>query len=323
MKKSCTIIISHYNSLAFLRTCIRQIRRYENSKVKQCIIISDQSDDENHNIVCSEFGSSSDVLIVRTEALYSGYGLDYIMRYVDIKTDFICQIHTDAFPINKNWLFMPISLMQEYDFKFSGVLQFICNKPETIYPYAGKAVFAMAQCFNIGETEVYKEMAMHGGFTRFHNRSKTRMIWNNNDWSDWAKEDYDARGSDDDVPAFFWEDNYREHNKISFGFSGKIGVDGEESNYGTIIEDIVFHFGFHREALGVMPQMGAKYAEWTRRINEDYSDYLIEEMLSEARTRPMDCVNGRKVWDGKEKKALQAKEKLNNKIEKLKNQKIK
>ncbi len=320
MSKSCTIIISHYNSIPFLRTCIRQLRKYIHPKIGQHIIISDQSNDEIHEQVILEFGNSSDITIVRTKGLYSGYGIDWLMRHASIESEYICQLHVDAFPIHKNWLFMPISLMEENDFKFTGVLQFICDKPETIYPYNGKGVFAMAQCFNIGKTDVYKEMSLEGGFTRFHNRPQAEngMTWNNDDWAKWAEADYHARGSDDDVPAFFWEDNHREHDKMSFGYNGKIGISGEESNYGTIIEDMVFHFGYHREGLGVMPQMGAKYQEWTRKINEDYSDYLIELMLAEARKQPMDCVSGRKVWNGKIKKASQSSDELNILIEQLK-----
>ena len=75
---------------------------------------------------------------------------------------------------------------------------------------------------------------------------------------------------------------------------------GDEPNFGTIIEDIVFHFGYHREGLGVMPQMGARYAEYTKRINEDYSDGLVEEILSVARQQPR--IPLRFHWDGKLKK---------------------
>jgi hypothetical protein len=320
MKKSCTIIISHYESLSFLRTCIRQIKKYTNPDISQSIIIADQSSEETHQKLLNEFKEESGISIFNMKPLYSGYGIDWLMRCASIETDYVCQLHVDAFPIHKNWLYMPISIMEKNDFKFTGVLQFICDKPETIYPYKGKGVFAMAQCFNIGKADIYREMSLEGGFTRFHNRpnNDVSMTWKNNDWADWAKEDYNARGSDDDVPAFFWEDNYREHDKMSFGFTGKIGIDGEESNYGTIIEDMVFHFGFHLESRGVMPQMGVKYGEWTRRINEDYSDSLIEEMLAQARKQPMDCVNGRKVWNGRVKKASQSSEELNNKIEQLK-----
>lgn len=319
--KSCTIIISHYNSIPFLRTCIRQIRKYINPEVNQHIIISDQSDKKIHNDIVFEFGGDEDITIIQTKPLYSGYGIDYIMRYVDIKTDYVCQLHVDAFPIHKNWLLMSIGLSEEYDFKFVGVLQFVCNKPEPIYYYKN-SFFSMAQSFHVGKTDVYKEMAMEGGFTRFHNRpnADVPMTWNNNDWSEWAKEDYNARGSDDDVLAFCWEDNHREHNKMGFGITGKMGIHGEESGYGSIIEDMVFHFGFCRESIGVMTEMGAKYQKWTQRINENYDDSLIEEMLSVARAQPFDAASKRVIWDGKTKISTPSTVEINNRIEELKKQ---
>lgn len=306
--KSCTIIISHYESLPFLERCLRQIRKHKNDEIDQRVLVIDQSIHDKIQPMLLD-GESH----IHITPLYSGYGLDYAFRRLDIKTDYICQLHADAFPISDNWLKIPITLMEENDFKFTGVLQFICDKESPIYPPT-KGVFGMAQCFNVGKTEVYKEMALEGGFTRFHNRPISGLTWNNNDWADWAQHDYSHRGSDDDVPAFFWEDKYREHDKMSFGYTGKIGITGEESNYGTIIEDLVFHFGYHREGLGVMPQMGKKYQEWTRRINENYSDELLQEMLAEARSRPMNCLDMRMQWDGKTKKAIATKHSINKRI---------
>lgn len=318
MKKSVTIIISHYESFPFLRTCLRQIEKYKNDEIEQRVIIADQSFPVvNKKVIdfCKNF--PLDITTISIQPLYSGYGLDYIFRHQDIQTDYICQLHADAFPISDKWLIAPITLMEENNLHFTGVLQFICDKPETIYPPT-KGVFGMAQCFNIGRTDTYKEMSLEGGFTRFHNRPQSGLTWNNTDWADWAKDDYQARGSDDDVLAFFWEDNHREHDKISFGFTGKIGIDGEESNYGTIIEDLVFHFGYHREAIGVMPQMGPKYREWTRRINDNYSDELIDEMLGEARKQDLYTFNMRRFWDGTNKKASMTTNTINNRIESLK-----
>lgn len=315
MNKSVTIIISHYESLPFLRTCLRQIEKYKHPDIHQNIIVADQS----KNLYFAELiGYEEEGIDIKKLApLYSGYGIDYLMRNAIISTDYICQLHADAFPISDKWLLAPITLMEENQLHFTGVLQFIAQGIESIYPPT-KGVFGMAQCFNIGRTDTYREMSLHGGFTRFHNRPQSGLAFKNNDWADWAKEDYQARGSDDDVPAFFWEDNHRWHDKLSFGFTGKIGIDGEESNYGTIIEDLVFHFGYHREAIGVMPQMGAKYREWTRRINENYSDELIVEMLAEARKQPTNPANNRMFWNGTQKIAYRTSHTMNQRIEELK-----
>ena len=315
MGKSVTIIISHYESLPFLRRCVKQIHKHTNPDINHHILIADQS--LNHEAVAEEFMDDFKVDMVHMKPLYSGYGIDWVIRNLNIDTDYICQLHVDAFPINDNWLKMPITLMEENDFKFTRVLQFVCDKPESIYPYKNP-FFAMAQCFNIGKTEVYKEMSLQGGFTRFHNRPQADMLWLNTDWSEWAKEDYQARGSDDDVPAFYWEDTYREHDKMSFGLTGRIGVPGEESGYGTIIEDMLFHFGFCRESVGVMPQMGEKYREWTRRINENYDDALLDELLAAARSVKLEPADMRRYWSGKNKVALRTKHGLNKRIEELK-----
>ena len=230
MTPSCTIIISHYESIPFLRACIRQIRKYAHPEIKQHIIISDQSSQSTYINVFLDFGNSPDITIVHSAPLYSGYGLDYIFRNFPIHSEYVCQLHVDAFPIHKNWLFMSLGLMEEFDFKYVGVLQFICDKPEAIYYYKNN-FFAMAHSFNIGRTDVYEEMALEGGFTRFHNRPQDNsgMVWKNNDWAEWAKEDYQKRGSDDDTVAFDWEDNHREHDKLGFGITGKMGIHGEES----------------------------------------------------------------------------------------------
>lgn len=319
MKKSCTIIVSHFNSLPFLRACIRRIKKHQHPLIDQNIIISDQSSEDVYKKIVLEF---PDISIVHTKPLYSGYGIDYIVRNCNIQTDYICQLHTDAFPIHDNWLSLTIGLMEEFNYKFAGILQFVCNKPESIYPYKNN-FFAMAQSFHVGETKSYIEMSLNGGFTRYHNRPPSEMTWLNDDWDVWAKEDYAARGSDDDVPAFCWEDNHREHDKLGLGMTAKIGVSGEESGYGSITEDMVFHFGFCRESIGVMDAMGKKYLEWTKRISEGFTDELIEEMLAEARKRPIDPKNGRVVWDGTLKQTNAPSNELNELIQQLKDEKVK
>lgn len=316
MKKSCTIIISHYESLPFLRTCLRHIEKHRHPDIKHNVVIVDQSCSHTFSNIIEIIGGS-DTIAYNLDPLYSGYGLDWLFRTADIYSDYICQLHADAFPISNQWLKAPITLMEENSFMFSGVLQFISDGTQPIYP-PNKPFFSMAQSFNIGRTDVYKEMSLEAGFTRFHNRPQSGLTFNNNDWSEWAKVDYEKRGSDDDVVAFCWEDSHREHNKIGLAVTSKMGIHGEESGYGSIIEDLVFHFGFCRESVGVMPQMGEKYREWTKRINEDYSDELIEEMLAVSRKQPLVPERSRRIWDGKLKKAYSAHPQIISRLNQLK-----
>ncbi len=309
---NCTIIISHYNSLPFLKTCIRQIRKYSPGYP---IIIADQSDPGIFLQICALFNNSEDITLINIKPLYSGYGIDYVMRHVDIKTEYICQLHVDAFPIHSNWLLLPIILLNEYDLSFVGQLQFFTKPTDTIY-YLKNPFFAMAQAFNIARTDTYKEMSLEAGFTRFHARPESELKFNNDDWDQWAKEDYFNRGTDDDVVAFAWESNYRDTDKLGLAITGFI-----QPSFGRIIEDLVFHFGSCRESIGVFDSMPGLYREYTKRINEDYNDSLINEMISLANNNkpPETQILSRNFWDGKLKQVSSPSSELINRINQLKN----
>lgn len=313
--KSCTIIISTFESQDFLRACIRSIKKYANENVQQKIIVADQSNRNIHTQIVDEYKDDSEVKIVWMQGLYSGFGLDHIFRSEDIDTEYICQIHVDVAAISKQWLLLPITLIEKNGFSFVGQLQFISKLTDTIYPN-DVPFFAMAQCYNIAKTETYKEMSLEAGFTRFHNRPRAGMIWNNNDWNEWAKEDYEARGSDDDVVAFYWESKYRNTNKLGLAISGFISP-----AFGRIIDGLVFHFCSCRESLGTNGAMGEQYQEYTRRINEDYSEQLLEEMIELAnKNKPPEMeILSRNFWDGKLKKHFPTSDELNKRIEELKN----
>lgn len=207
--KTCTIIISHYESLAFLKACVRQIRKFKNPQVMQQIIICDQSEAVTHRLVMDLYDGNADVIVVWNKPLYSGFGLDWIFRNIPIQTDYVCQVHVDAFPISDKWLSMPIALIEESKLAFVGQLQCINSKDNLAHIYPPSPFFAMAQCYNVAPTSVYRELAMIPGFTRFHNRPQAEMEWASGDWDLWAKDDYQARGSDDDIVAFSWEDKHR------------------------------------------------------------------------------------------------------------------
>ena len=311
--KSCTIIISHFHSESFLRACVRQIRRYAHPEINQKIIICDQSEWSTYHAIVSEYAGDNDVRVVKTEPLYSGFGLDWILRHMDINTDYICQVHTDIVPISFAWLSLPITLIEEYNLSFVGQLQFISDGSQNIYPPS--PIFAMAQCFNIARTETYRELSLKAGFTRFHNRPKSGLSFENNDWGEWAADDYERKGSDDDVVAFHWNSKYKTDNMLGLAITGYI-----ESGYGRIIEDLVFHFGSCNEAKGVMDRMPERYRHYTERINANYDEQLIEEMVNLAKqNKPleMDILN-RNLWDGKLKQSFPTTPEMNKRIEELK-----
>lgn len=314
----------HYESLPFLRACIRQVRRYAHPEIEQHIIITEQSCKETYMKVIAEFGGCSDISIVCMKPLWSGYAIDYVMRFCDIKTDYVCGIEPDVFPIHKNWLYVCINLIEEFNFKFVGGLMTETNpeKDMEYYYYSDKKTpfYWISQYLRLGKTVDYKELAMEGGFTRFHNRPQAEkgMTWGSNDWAEWAKSDYNRRGADDATIAHCWEDNHRENNKFSFAVNRIMGFPPDEPGYGRIIDDLVFHFGFHKTSGGVENAMGKVYCYWKDRINKGCDDNLISEMINYAMKTPDLSYNTRSVWNGKQKKTFPASVELNKRIEELK-----
>ncbi len=315
--RSCTVIISHFESVNFLRACLKQTLKHIHPEIKQKIIVVDQSGDKTHNAIMDEFGNIEGVQIVRTKPLYSGYGVDFLIQRGYIDTEYVAQLHVDAFGISDQWLYLPIKLIEEYNLAFCGQLQFINDKNNLAHIYPPSPMFAMAQCFNIGRTEVYKEMSYQAGFTRFHNRPwvEEGITWKDTSWDEWAAPAYQERGSDDDVVAFSWADKYRQDDRLGLAITGYI-----EPSYGRIIEDIVLHFGSANEARGVMGTMPPLYQDYTRRINENYSDELIEEIISRAKANrpPQLEILSRNFWNGTTKESMPTTEDLNKRIEELK-----
>lgn len=322
MKTGCTIIVFNFNSIGFLRLCIKQIRKNENKAVPTHIIIADQSTDQaEKNQVVYEFGNSTDITIVPMAALRSGYAVDYVFRNVEIDTEFTCTLDCDAFPIHPNWLYLPITLMKERNFAFVGGLFFESRPEETAY-YHKNNFYCMSQCYRVGRTADYKEMAMYGGFTVFHARKDIDFVYGNDDWAKWAAEDYANRGSDDGVVAHCWEDNHREHDKLSLATTHIMGEKGVDSGYGGIIDDMVFHFGFSHWSNTIEDKVGKMYGYWKKRI-QGGDENVLEEMIEVAMKNPSDPfhIQGthvRGVWDGKTKTSFPSSQELDKYIEYLK-----
>lgn len=313
MKTSCSIIIYNFESIHFLRTNIRQIRKYAHPDIEQKIIISEQSRDAAYLELIEEFGKEPDITIVRMKAVCSGYSIDYILRNVKIETDFICTLDVDAFPIHKNWLYTSIKLLQEENFSFVGVHADI----ENAYAQYGN-FYCMGQYFRVGRTETFKTLCMQAGFTRFTHRHAIDFEFMNHDWAKRAAELKQDGWSDSSVTAHWWEDQNTNNNKFTYAVTHCIGESGKEPLYGRITDGIIFHFAFSWTSLGMPEEMGERYADWTRRIKENFDDKLIEEML--AQSKPMLHPIPRQVWNGTEKKIEAPSEALNYKIENLKNE---
>lgn len=116
---SCTILISITHELVFLKKSIELIRRYKNDYIEQDIIIVDQSEcDLINNEIDNLYGKSDDIKILKLPRVDVGWSMDQSCRVA--KGEYFCSLDGDAFPIHKNWLYVPIKLIERYDFSFVG-----------------------------------------------------------------------------------------------------------------------------------------------------------------------------------------------------------
>ncbi len=291
---SCTIIVFNYESIGFLRVCIEQIRKYAVPEMGQHIIIADQSIKER-DLVKKEFGKNADVTIINMDALCSGYGLDYILQKHKIDSEYICTLDCDAFPTHKEWLTWPISLLKPEGFKFVGGVFFESNF-EPIYPPT--KFFCMTQCYRVGRTEDYKMLAFHGGFSRFNVRDRGELNYANDDWAKWGGNG--DSWSDDAVIAHYWEDKYLTNNKLGLPITHSMGREFGDSDWGAIIDGMVFHLGYSHWSNTIEDNVGKNYGYWKGRLGN--GENIVEEMVAIAANYP----TGAKaiVWDGTEKRTL-------------------
>lgn len=287
------------------------------------IIIADQSNEEEHSKVVQEFGGYEDIAIINIPSLCSGFSVDYVFRNMDIKTTYTATLDCDAFPLHKNWLLLPITLIEEYNLSFVGGLFFESRKEEAVHCYHNNPFYCMSQCYRVGTTEMYKTLSMQGGFTRFHARKKTVFSYGDNTWDGWAAEDYANRGSDDGTIAHFYEDNFLQNNKVSLATTHTMGnTKNGDSGYGGIIDGMVLHFAFSHWSQGIEDRVAKDYAYWKNRINEG-DENVLEEMVAVAMKNPSDPYHEqgthvRGFWDGTEKKSYPSSPGLNKRIEELK-----
>ena len=323
LKYDCVIIVYNYESIHFLRICIKQIRKHKHSKINQHIIISEQSSEESYNEVVREFGHCDDITIVKMKTICSGYAIDYIMRYVDIidKSNYICTIDVDAFPIHNNWLYIPIKLIEDHGFEFVGAHVEVesenCNHKTFESAYKEHGLFYLvASWYRVSKTEKIKNMAIEAGFTSFHKRHLIDGLFNfkNNEWSGWA---------DVGVVAFWWDDKYnKNNNKFTFAFEKCLGVAPKEGRYGVLIDDLLFHFAFsynHTQVGNQQESLGSEYLRFMDKIKS--GNFEVDEIVNSL--KPLKYFNKiptpRQVWDGKRKMIICPSDEINKRIDELKN----
>lgn len=255
-KNCCTIVIPHVNTPYYLYGCIDQIKRYRHPEINQKIIVIDQSKYNINIEVCRKYISDFDVTVITAPQVDAGFPLDLGLNHAD--TEYYCSLDCDAFPIHKNWLYLPIKLIEKYNFSFVGTDTGLSSS------YKQKGDFShINNYFRVSKTHIAQTVSDTVGFMRPSNRKRVGFVPKDERWGDLS--------CDNGVIAQWYSDQEKMGDKFAFSLNKKLGLTKEMGLYGIVVDDLVFHivFGWGEEWIDDLQKV----------LGENYLK-LIEEIKS-------------------------------------------
>lgn len=282
-------MVPHVNTLWYLRTCINQIRKYKHPLIEHKIIIADQSDEPILKQIIDLYGNDPEILILKLPRIDAGYPIDVGLKYTN--TEYFCSLDCDAFPIHHNWLYLPIKLIEKYNYSFVGSWTGLENS----YKHKGN-FFHINNYYRVSKTSLAREISEAVGFMRPQNRWKVGFIPKDNSWGN--------EGCDNGVVAQWYCDQKKLGSKLSLRINKYLGTTPKMGIYGMVIDDLVFHmvFGFAEDWItDIENTLGKAYLELKEKIilKGFISDDQIKELISHAlqTSKPLNdrLINGEKI----------------------------
>lgn len=298
----CTILIPVCTELDFLKIGIYKIKQFRHPEIEQEIIIADQTDFSQ--TLQDLFGSDPEIKIVKIPRIDAGYPIDIGAKMAT--GDYFCSLDADAFPIHRNWLYLPIKLIERYNLSFVGKQTGL----HISYPAHGNFRH-INNYYRVSKTNIAKKIAEDVSFMRWGNRSMVNFIPTDTRWNS---------DCDNGVVAQWYADQIDCGGKVSLALNKTIGFTSEMGIYGMVIDDLVFHmvFGFGEEWIKDLSKtLGSQYLEWKEKIKNGEIESVSESMLS-ATIPHHPIETDREYWDGKTAKRLSPNDEMYQFIETIK-----
>lgn len=272
---SCTILISITHELVFLKKSIELIRRYKHDYIEQDIIIVDQSEDDiTTNEINNLYGGSDDIRILKLPRVDVGWSMDQACRVA--KGEYFCSLDGDAFPIHKNWLYVPIKLIEKYNLSFVGKDTGLSNSYKDLGEFT-----CINNYFRVSKTSLMRKISEDVGFIRIQNWDKVGYT---------PKVNVPINRNVDSAVVSQWYANQIAGDKLSLRINKYLGLTKTQGIFGMIIDDLVFHMVLWRKMeddehkdLNKLDNFGEQYLEWYSRINEEgFTDEIISEIIEKS-----------------------------------------
>lgn len=267
---SCTILIPHVNTPHLIEGSIRQIKKYTHN-VDYEVIIADQSDSHIHESLVQKYKNDDRIKVLKLNRVDAGYPIDVIAR--SSSKEFLCTLDADAFPIHKNWLYLPIQLIKEFNLSFVGQDTGLGHHPA--YAFDGEFCH-LNNYFRVSKTETAKFLSESAGFCRVQHQHRTGLSFQKIGW----KLDH----ADNGVLAQWYSDKKSLGGKVGLSLNKILGMTNEFGVYGMCIDDLVFHFvfGYHPDTItDAKKSLGNDYLSLEQKIkDEGLTDENIDKLLS-------------------------------------------
>jgi hypothetical protein len=269
-KTLVTVCIPVCYEFEFLKGSINQIMKHKHEKIDYEIIICDQTEPNISDKINDLYKDIPEIKIVKIPRIDAGYPIDVAVRMA--KGEYFCTLDADAFPISNLWLYLPVKLIERYNFSFVGKESGLHLSYEN---QLGK-YFHLNNYYRISKTEIAKKISEDVGFIRPQNKNRSNLHYNNNV----------NVGCDNGVIAQWYSDNQKLGPKFCLMMDKIIGKTPHLGVYGMIIDDLIFHmvFGQTNEECGIN-SLGDGYVELNKEINQNgLTDEMIEKLLSLSKT---------------------------------------
>jgi len=233
---TATVCVPHCDTPWFLKACLESIAAHQHHDLDIDVIVACQTQDHAmHKQVYGIIAASPlKVKLLHCRLLGCGHGIDEALRFAT--GEYFCTLDCDAWPIHKNWLWVPVRLIAD------GHAQWVGSDTGLALSYKEKGHFVhLNNYYRVSRTDVARTVSRNVGFIRWDSRWEV----------DFHAKDYywESLGGtvkcDNGVVAMH---HTRDHKKISLPILRCLGR-APSGIYGMVIEDLVFHLVFARNRL--------------------------------------------------------------------------
>lgn len=261
-----TVCIPICHETYFLNGSIREMLKHKHENVDYEILVMDQTVGQNTRKVEEICYQYDEVKVVKTKKIDAGYPLDIGARMA--KGEYFCSLDADAFPVHKNWLNLPIKIIEKFGVSFVG------NQTGLQNSYEQFNFLHINNYYRVSTTEVARKISEEIGFIRPQNKPNADIAYN--------RPNIIEGFADNGVQAQIFADQEGYGPKFSVPIDTFIGRTPQMGIYGMILGGLVFHMVFGQTIQEYHPSwLGEDYFRLLKKIHDTtLTEELAKELVS-------------------------------------------